>query len=185
MASLKPYIFKLAPQLGMSPAALYERQRALVRAGLLEQGTGRGPGSGVQANASTVALLLIAALATDNLSDANVRTREIATTKQQGDLSRLMKGKTFHEAVTTILGGYALPWLVTKLRIFQSARQAEIHLGQMVVLFGAPAPQKLQRLPGVRVMAEIDGEILRQISADLAALRDDDATSRSAKERQD
>jgi hypothetical protein len=170
MASLKPFTFKLAPMLGMTPSALYERQRALVRAGLLVQGRGRGPGSGVQATASTVALLLIAALATGNLSNADVCARDIATAKQLGDTPHTLKARTFHEALTSILSSKTLSLLVTKLVIYQSVPWAEIHLARNVELFGTNALQKSRQLPGVRVTAEIDGDILRQIATNLAAV---------------
>ena len=49
MASLKSLIPELARALDMTSAALYERQRALVRASLLQQRPGHGPGSGVVA----------------------------------------------------------------------------------------------------------------------------------------
>ena len=63
MASLKGYIPGLARILGTTPDALYERQRALVRAGLLDQGAGRGPGRGVRAPEAAVAFRVIATLA--------------------------------------------------------------------------------------------------------------------------
>jgi len=61
--SLKGLIPKLAKAVGMTPAAIYERQRALVHAGLLHPRSGRGPGSGVPADAKSVAILLISLLA--------------------------------------------------------------------------------------------------------------------------
>ena len=63
--SLKGLIPRLAHELGMTPDALYERQRALVRAGLLKGVEGKGPGSGVRATPYATALLLIAVLAAD------------------------------------------------------------------------------------------------------------------------
>src|SRR5215211_4926587 len=58
--SLKALIPAIAQVLEMNPATLYERQRALVRSGLLKTKSGRGPGSGVRASADSVAILLIA-----------------------------------------------------------------------------------------------------------------------------
>jgi len=53
---------------------LYERQRELVRCGLLPQLRGRGPGSGVPLSAETLATFLIGVLATDKLADLGERT---------------------------------------------------------------------------------------------------------------
>jgi hypothetical protein len=76
MNSLKQFIPLLADVfVNLSEHALYERQRALVRAGLLKPVAGRGPGSGVPLNPETVAMLMVAVLATDNLSEVEVKTK--------------------------------------------------------------------------------------------------------------
>jgi len=69
MASLTSILPKIAPTLGLTPGALYERQRNLVRMRLLPTPKGRGRGSGAEATPENVALLLIAVLASDNQSD--------------------------------------------------------------------------------------------------------------------
>ena len=76
--SLRSYLFKLSELLGLTPIALYERQRELVRAGLLHAEGTRGPGAGVRLSPEAVAVLLISVLATDSLSEVAERTREIA-----------------------------------------------------------------------------------------------------------
>ena len=76
--SLRSYLFKLSELLGLTPIALYERQRELVRAGLLHAEGTRGPGAGVRLSPEAVAVLLISVLATDSLSEVAKRTREIA-----------------------------------------------------------------------------------------------------------
>jgi hypothetical protein len=91
-SSLKGYIPALAVHLGKSPAALYERQRALVRADLLEFEEGRGPGSGVRTTSQSVALLIIAVLATDNLSDTAERTQAIVAAKATKQTRQTMMG---------------------------------------------------------------------------------------------
>src|SRR4051794_1188800 len=77
--SLHGYAPDLARLLGLSPAAVYERQKALARAGLLMAREGRGPGSGVRADVRGIALLLISVLATDSLTEAKQRAGEIAS----------------------------------------------------------------------------------------------------------
>src|SRR5665213_457167 len=80
-SSLKGYTPGLGRLLGVSAAALYERQRALVRGGLLEIEGGRGPGSGVRVTARALALLIISVLATDSLAETASRTRKVAAAR--------------------------------------------------------------------------------------------------------
>jgi len=103
--SLKAYAPFLARRLGTTPAALYERQRALVRDGILEHAEGRGPGSGVQVGPYQVALLLVAVLATDSLSETSEKVRILAKAKSILDDGRcpLTGERTFVEAVARVL----------------------------------------------------------------------------------
>lgn len=78
MPSLTSFLPQIAPTLGLTKDALYERQRALVRMRLLPTPQGRGRGSGAEATPDTVALLIIACLATDNLSDTDGRVQKLA-----------------------------------------------------------------------------------------------------------
>lgn len=106
-SSLKAYAPLLARRLGTTPAALYERQRALVRAGMLDQSAGRGPGSGVQVGPYPVALLLVAVLATDSLSETAEKVRIFAAAKAStpNGLCPLTGERTFVEAVAHLLDG--------------------------------------------------------------------------------
>ena len=78
--SLKSIIPALATALDESEATLYERQRALVREGLLKSRPGHGPGSGVRASPEAVAMLLIGLVASTSWSVAGERARLIAET---------------------------------------------------------------------------------------------------------
>ncbi|MDF0581254.1 hypothetical protein [Bradyrhizobium yuanmingense] len=76
MNSLKQFIPVLSSVfVNLSEHALYERQRVLVRTGLLKANPGRGPGSGVPLAPETVAMLMIAVLASDNLSEVGAATK--------------------------------------------------------------------------------------------------------------
>ena len=103
--SLKGLIPKLAKAVGMTPAAIYERQRALVHAGLLHPRSGRGPGSGVPADAKSVAILLISLLATGSLSEVEQQTRAIANLKGRCPVTGK---KTFVAALTAALNSEEL-----------------------------------------------------------------------------
>ena len=86
MISLKSRLPSLAARLNMSPAALYERQRALVRAELLKVRPGRGPGSGVPLTAASLATLLISVVATTSLSEVEAQTKFIGTQEHRRNL---------------------------------------------------------------------------------------------------
>jgi hypothetical protein len=73
MTSLKAVLPRLATMFDSNPDALYERQRALVRLGVLKPIQGRGPGSGVEFSANSVATLLIAVTAVNSLSEVDTR----------------------------------------------------------------------------------------------------------------
>jgi hypothetical protein len=103
--SLKSVIPDLGNFMRMSWDALYERQRVLVRAGLLQSKAGRGPGSGVRATPESVALLLISVLATDSLSETVEATKAAAALKSASEGKRCpITGKrTFLEAFAALL----------------------------------------------------------------------------------
>ncbi|WMT71072.1 hypothetical protein [Bradyrhizobium sp. Ash2021] len=71
MIGLKSYLPKLETLTGLTREVLYERQRALVKCGALEAQPGRGPGSGVRADARSVSVFLISLLSHDTLVDAS------------------------------------------------------------------------------------------------------------------
>ena len=79
--SMKSYSVELADYLGITPLAVYERQRVLVRLGVLDSIEGRGPHSGVRATPSAVAVLLVGALFADNLSEIDDRVVRLLNAK--------------------------------------------------------------------------------------------------------
>ena len=107
MSSLKTFLYEIANNLQVSPASLYERQRELVRHGLLPVREGRGPGSGVPLTPGTLATFLIGLLGTDSLTDLAKHTAALCLARAQlvrsskrskhtlqSDLSDALVGKT-------------------------------------------------------------------------------------------
>ena len=101
MIGLKAFLPKLSELVGVTPAALYERQRSLVHAGLLHGESGRGPGSGVRLTPNSVAMLLISLLATDSLSEVEERAKSVAKLKTAS--CGLTHQPTFRSALAAIL----------------------------------------------------------------------------------
>ncbi len=103
MVSLKSFIPALAAEFDMKPAAIYERQRALVRAGLIEQRPGHGPGSGVLATPYSLAMLLISITVTAHLSEVEQQTKMVASLKSRTKRCPFTGQTTFAQALTEVL----------------------------------------------------------------------------------
>jgi hypothetical protein len=115
MISLKSFIPSACPHLGVSPAALYERQRALVRLGVLHGKEGKGRGSGVRLSADAVAALLASLLATDSLSEV-ADTIPLLNLKPNEGNCPITEATTFWGALTYLLesdpDGAAFPYFI-------------------------------------------------------------------------
>jgi hypothetical protein len=119
MAGLKTFLGRLSPLLGVTPAALYERQRVLVDIGLIKTRGGRGPGSGVAFTAENLAALVISILATDSLSEIDQRVVDLCNAQPELALDRqsrthqtwVKKGKpTFLTEVARVLSRQPMLW---------------------------------------------------------------------------
>lgn len=127
MIGLKAFIPRLSKALNISEIALYERQRALVRAGLLEHSGGRGPGSGVRLSAEAVAVMLIAVLATDSLSETEAATSVLAKAKRgRGPHTKKYQGslggaETFKDALAKALSSDEIASEVSVVRVYRES----------------------------------------------------------------
>jgi hypothetical protein len=125
--SLKSLLPAFARAVGKTPAVLYERQRALVRAGLLRVEEGWGPGSGVRATPEAAALLLIAILATDTLSETEASTKRIAQLKSECKKGCTITGKkTFASALAALLASESMAKSVHKIYVGRNEEEARI-----------------------------------------------------------
>jgi len=185
--SLKSFIPNVAQATGLSPLALYERQRALVRSGLLQGKSGRGPGSGVRATAETVALLLVAVLATDSLSETEERTERFAQLESAEGICPLTGKKTFAEALSAILVSGAPVDRVSEVSVHRQGRSAHIlyfkkknqfpinpkrsvfFTGVKQVPFDLGA-YLIRPRPPLDVVANLSGRTLQSIAKDLNAV---------------
>jgi hypothetical protein len=111
----------------MTPAALYERQRALVRAGLLKAEGGKGPGSGVRATPYSMALLLISVLAADSLSEVEESTKLFAYLKPESGVCPVTEKKTFGGAMAAILASPSLSREVLRITVNRGNAVAHIN----------------------------------------------------------
>jgi hypothetical protein len=157
--SLKALIPPLAKLWGLNPNALYERQRALIRAGLLEARPGRGPGSGVEASPESVAMLLISVLATDSLSEVEEKTRLAADLRDQND-----QAVTFAQVLATTIGSWGGE--DSFLSYLRSSPIAILHLGESHRIFGRHSGAHQ-----IHVEVQIVPAIIEQTAKELANAR--------------
>ena len=172
--SLKAYAPLLAWRLGTTPAALYERQRALVREGMLDQSAGRGPGSGVQVGPYPVALLLVAVLATDSLSETAEKVRIFAAAKASpaDGLCPLTGEQTFVKAVARVLDRNQAHWRkIETITVRRTSGQGVIAFGGNLShtdsIFVAPIDAKLHASTRLVVNAMLTRDLIIDITTDL------------------
>jgi hypothetical protein len=123
---------------GKTPAALYERQRVLVEAGLLQAVAGRGPGTGVRATPQSMAVLLIALLATDSVAETGERTKTVMKLKSHEGPCPITLQKTFSAALAEILASEELAKDIGLIAVERTHEKV-----------GASIWRKLKRSPGV------------------------------------
>jgi hypothetical protein len=182
MTSLKALLPELAEIFDSTPAALYERQRQLIRLGLLKKLTGgRGPGSGVPLTVDNLAPLIIALAATDNLSDTDQRVGKLC------DASPLFKAtcpltgaKTFKSALAQIFGSTEIARQVSAVFVNRTELYAHIQYRRGRVTKHSEfhwyrSPQTAPSVP-IMTQAHIDGKAIQATaSAVAAALRESNA----------
>jgi hypothetical protein len=186
-SSLKAYAPLLAWRLGTTPAALYERQRALVRDGVLDQSEGHGPGSGVQVGAYPVALLLVAVLATDSLSETAEKVRFFATAKAStaDGLCPLTGEQTFVEAIARVLDRGQPHWRnIESITVRRTSGHAVIAFGDNLShtdsIFAAQVPIDAKRASTrLDVSAMLPRDLIIDIATDLKKIADTEKPSRS------
>ena len=159
--SLKSVLPDLAPAFDMSPAALYERQRAMVREGWLSGKAGKGPGSGVQATPQSVALLIVSVLATDSLSEVEAEVRQLASLRILEETGRAEVGgvaipglystfseeRRFDRALEALLKSPTLTEKTSRIVVRRGQEQARIDFNEeedgslRSFLFGQASPR--------------------------------------------
>lgn len=181
MAGLKSYLYGAAPLLGLTPAALYERQRALVALGALKATAGRGPGSGVPLTAENAAAILISVLAADNLADVDDRVLHLMQARpgletgvgKHGPSHKrwLELGKpVFRSEVAEILRGNLPRWSAARksvhtIRVSRCwcAQLVSSPSGAMPIVYLTDLTTVLGPRPPISITAEIEGDRLSEL----------------------
>lgn len=163
--SLKAFIPKLAKTLGMNPTALYERQRALIRGGLLKTKAGHGPGSGVRLSPESVAMLLISVMATDSLVQVEERTEVFARLKSIKGVCPLTGKKTFASALAAVFASENLSKRVANVFVERSSDEGHLFYEAQGTSVLSMFSAQRKRLGPIFVNAQIFGDVIRQIVA--------------------
>jgi hypothetical protein len=124
--SLQGCLPALAEVLNVNRTTLYERQRALVREGLLEVLPGHGRGSGVRATPESVAMLTIGMLASVNLADVGPLARSLGRATLIDSQCRLTGAKTLHAALSRIFADESLAKRVSGISVQVNVGRAAI-----------------------------------------------------------
>ena len=164
MPSLSSIIPEIAPFLELTPAALYERQRALVRLKLLPKPDGRGRGSGAELTSNNLAALVISVLAARTLSEVDRRVVHLCDAKLEDGVDDPNMAKTFRSAVAALLMGNQF-FLTQSIRVSHSWR-GQLFAGHEsrslmpINFYTAQSRAKSFKLPKVRHTTEIEEVII-------------------------
>lgn len=183
MIGLKTYLPQIAPLLGMSTEMAYERQRALVREGLLKPRPGRGPGSGVTADENSLAVLLISILSHDLLTEAPA-TKVYCELRNSQDNCPVTGATTFRETLSTLLANPVLP---AETILVEVMRGHEPHADVSFVDEDMDVTSTFHRdkwrpfrfeFPANKVfhIVQIDQDLLRVLAEDIAQFKRDGAS---------
>lgn len=164
MISLKSFCETLAPAFGSTPAALYERQRALVRIGALPEPV-KGRGNGLPATPDTVSMMMIAMMVTDNLSDTDERVVTLANARfdavtQKKKIGCLLTGAwKFKDALAAILASEEIASRVAVVSVFRRdlAGSISFYRGPRRRVFESSRFGVSGRFPGYNVEASFSG----------------------------
>ena len=144
--SLKSTLPALGRILGMTPSALYERQKLLVLEGLLHAVPGRGPGSGVPATPESLATLLIGTFAGFGLEETGSTARAISEASAETTCP-LTGEKSFRSALALLLAEQSLADRTSGLEVVTSLAYATIYFRDEPwtgIIPPPPAPQPPQ-----------------------------------------
>jgi hypothetical protein len=152
---IKPFAFDF----GLSEFALYERQRALVRAGLLRLQGGRGPGGGIPATSRNVAIWLLGVLTAEAYAQVGA-TKNLKELLRQKGVCPLTGASNPLGAVEALLT--SPPDMRSPLALICVTNSASMFLadkrGGRIVQWG-------QDLNGLMIEARISVALLRTIAA--------------------
>jgi len=166
MISLKSFCETLAPSFGSTPAALYERQRALVRIGALPE-PARGRGKGLPATPDTVSMMIIAMMMTDNLADTDNRVLTLANARfdaftQKKKIGCLLTGAwKFKDALAAILASEEIAGRVAIISVSRRdlAGTISFYRGPRRGVFESSMFGVSGRFPGYNVEASFTGSL--------------------------
>jgi hypothetical protein len=127
--SLKDFARHLSTITGLSPDAIYERQRELQAAGLIESPGTRGPGAGVRATPETVATLLAALLATDVRGESVEAAKRLLSLRANQTTAGQEKPTTFGDALIGLMRGSVSARNVSDIYVHRRRNLASIAYG--------------------------------------------------------
>jgi hypothetical protein len=195
--SLKAFLPIFVEPFGLTPLGLYERQKALIRGGVIPAGESRGPGKGLRLTPKVAATMLIALLSTENVNDIAEKAAAVASFKsihgkdmRPGLVKRPGRcpftGKTtFRAAMAELLASRELAERLVEIHVYRTARvlAASLSFGDRVPDVDGYAytgggrsdfapggnPERLKSAqPEVATWVRMSGDAFRKIAAAVA-----------------
>jgi hypothetical protein len=133
----------------------------------------------VRATAPAVALLLIAVLATDSLSETEARTGAIAIAIHDPSDDQLTPHATFRDAVADLLTSRARSAKILDLTVSRTAARAIINYRDKTASKALHFGNRETMEPALSVAATLSGDVFRQIAKDVIAMVSEDAAPKS------
>jgi hypothetical protein len=170
MSSLKGYIPTLARLLDLTPDFIYERQRALVKFGILETAEGRGPGSGVKATDASMSILLVSLLAGERLTELNAAVFTFGAAKCVEGRCLLTKADCFAHAIRAILAVEKYAEKVDEIEVIRTDGLAAITFNRGSRLRVSLFQTSHARPKRLKYRVTIPGDAIRVIAGDTRAM---------------
>lgn len=173
MFGLKGYLPVLAGHLNTTADVLYERQRKLTRSGLLIGASGRGPGSGVRISPPIVTLMVLAMMATDDLSEIDARAEWLSSQRSDKQRCPLTGASTFSGALELVLASEGIASTVHDVTVRRSTLEGQIMFrpkGRRSLDASYFGRERGAPRQGLQMVVTLPGETVRAISRNLSSI---------------
>jgi hypothetical protein len=166
--SIKSALPKLAEVFGLAPDTIYERQRALVRAGHLEQREGRGPGSGVLCTPENLSMLLLSVMVSETILDAAQQAGKLAKLQLDNPKPIITPEKKLLRAIAFIISTDRPHAATLTLHDNQTAQLMARTVGRSRNIFEHFVGPERPHIPPIQTMTMFDLIPLRSMWKELA-----------------
>lgn len=153
----------------MTPAALYERQRALARAGILFSEGNRGPGSGVRTTTGSVSCLLLGAVVAETLGSVADQVRVLTELRVEGAQCALTGHKKLLDVMCQMLVSEAASRDMSELSVSKNSARAVLTFKKKGVVQQSIFTDGSSEPPAIRTDVVISSKVIVPLALDVRA----------------